>query len=183
VKTHGVFSARLLVEASIDNLIEEFVRHPYLHRREHSLHLRFYELLKSHEQLTEIVPLGFDSEMTQLVHKEWPETLSRDGKPKRGNFDFAILPPAMIGCCPGLEYYQAGRLPAPIVVEMGLDCSRNHLAGDAKKLINSNPLHGYLVHLVRGCGRDPSTEELILDSQKIQESKRRMVGWTRFGLL
>jgi hypothetical protein len=157
--------ARVAVEQSIDHLVEEFLRHPYLHRCEHSVHIRLCELLKSHELLAAQVPLGFNGEVTQLIHKEWPETLSRNGKPKRGNFDVAVLPPRLLASCHSMEVFQNGRLPAPIVVEVGLNYSSRHFHDDAMKLLNSKPQHGYLVHLVRDRRRDVSTERLILSGQ------------------
>lgn len=165
VHDQWLISARSAVEQSIDNLVEEFLRHPYLHRCEHSLHVRLCELLKSHQALAGQVPLGFNGEVTQLIHKEWPETLSRNGKPRRGNFDIAILPPKLLASCHSSRAFQYGRLPAPIVVELGLNYSSGHFRDDALKLLNSKPQHGYLVHLVRDRQRDKSTECLIMTGQ------------------
>ncbi len=165
IEDRWLASARVAVEQSIDRLVEEFIQHPYLHRCEHSVHIRLCELLKSHEQLAAQVPLGFDGEVTQLIHKEWPETLSRSGKPKRGNFDIAILPPKLLAACPTTAVFQSGRLPAPIVIEVGLNYSTQHFHDDAMKLLNSKPQHGYLVHLVRDRRRDGSAERLILSGQ------------------
>ena len=52
---------------------------------------------------------------------------------------------------------------APIVIEVGLDYNAEHLAGDALKLINSKPAHGYLVHLVRELPRVSESETIILE--------------------
>jgi hypothetical protein len=58
--------------------------------------------------------------------------------------------------------FREGHLQAPIVIEVGLDYNAEHLARDAKKLINSKPKHGYLVHLVREVPREASAEQIIL---------------------
>jgi len=48
------------------------------------------------------------------------------------------------------------------VIEIGLDYDAQHLAADAKKLLNSKPKHGYLVHLVRERPREASAEQILL---------------------
>ena len=111
--------------------------------------------------LSHLHPLGDNLCVTQLVHKEWPETTAREGK-RRGNFDLAVLPPHLLRTCQGIDIFLEGRLPAPIVIEIGLDYDVEHLANDAKKLINSKPKFGYLVHLVRNAPRDAMTEQIIL---------------------
>ena len=47
------------------------------------------------------------------------------------------------------------------MIEMGLDYDAEHLAGDIKKLINSKPKHGYLIHLVREKPRDDVSEDML----------------------
>jgi hypothetical protein len=153
--------ARVLVEQAIDRLIEEFIAFPYLHRVEHSLHARLFQLMTSFQLLAQHVPIGADLGLTQLVHKEWPETVGRDGN-RRGNFDLAVLSPRLINGCPSVKVFREGHLQAPIVIELGLDYNAEHLARDAKKLINSKPKHGYLVHLVREAPREAPAEQIIL---------------------
>lgn len=148
--------ATALVEQSIDQLVREFLQFPYLHRVEHSIHAELFHIMMSHPELARRVPLGDDLAKTQLVHKEWPESVARQSN-RRGNFDLAVLSPQLLKGCPSIRAFRGGHLHAPIVIEMGLDYDAEHLAGDAKKLINSRPKHGYLIHFVR---EFPSTTTL-----------------------
>ncbi|MBI3697665.1 MAG: hypothetical protein HY238_22885 [Acidobacteria bacterium] len=151
-------NAKDLVEQSIDRLLQEFIEYPYLHRREHSIHAQLFWIMMSHQELAERVPLGDDLAATQLVHKE---SVGREGN-RRGNFDLAVLSPKLLRGCPSIKAFTEGRLQAPIVIEMGLDYDAEHLAGDAKKLINSKPTHGYLIHLVRELPRESAAEQIVL---------------------
>jgi hypothetical protein len=153
--------AKDLVEQSIDRFLQEFLEYPYLHRREHSIHFQLFSIMMSHQELAQRVPLGDNLAMTQLVHKEWPESVAREEN-RRGWFDLAVLSPKLLRGCPGIRVFLEGHLQAPIVIEMGLDYDTKHLAEDAEKLINSKPKHGYLIHLVRELPREPATERIIL---------------------
>jgi len=153
--------AKNLVEQSIDRLLQEFVECPYLHRVEHSIHVQLISIMLSHQELAQRVPLGDNLAVTQLVHKEWPESVAREGN-RRGSFDLAVLSPKLLRGCPSIRVFRGGHLHAPIVIEMGLDYDAEHLAGDAKKLLNSKPKHGYLIHFVRELPREPATEQIIL---------------------
>ncbi len=153
--------AKLLVERSIDQLIQEFIDFPYLHRVEHSIHCQLFHILLAHEELAQRVSLGTDLGITQLVHKEWPESIARGGN-RRGNFDLAVLSPQQLKGCTTIGTFRGGHLHAPIVIEMGLDYDAEHLARDVKKLINSKPKYGYLVHLVREQPREPVAEQIML---------------------
>lgn len=159
-KDPWVSKARSLVEQAIDHLLQEFLEVPYLHRVEHSIHARLITLLTSSTELSERYPLGGTGAVTQLVHKEWPETTARAGN-RRGNFDLAILSPSLVQGCISLDVFRQGRLPAPFVIEIGLDYDARHLAGDAAKLMNSRPKYGYLMHLVRETPRDRRVEQII----------------------
>jgi len=150
-----------LVEESIDYLIQEFLDCPYLHRVEHSIHAQLFHILVSHEELAKRVILGDGFAKTQLIHKEWPESVARENN-RRGNFDLAVLSPQLIKTCPSISAFRSGYLEAPIVIEMGLDYDAEHLARDALKLINSKPKRGYLIHLVRELPRERSTEKIVL---------------------
>ncbi len=156
--------AKDLVEQSIDQLVQQFIEFPYLHRVEHSIHAQLFCIMMAHPELAQRVPIGNDWAITQLVHKEWPETKPRAGD-RRGNFDISVLSPKLVRECPSMVAFRQGRLNAPIVIEMGLDCDAEHLATDAEKLMNSQPEHGYLIHLVREFPRDPAAEEVILGSE------------------
>jgi hypothetical protein len=139
--------AKLEIEKSIDQLIREFIKHPYLHRCEHSLHCDLYKSLTEKRIFNGKHPLK--STTTQLVHKEWPETELRPGKTKRGNFDFGILSPYSLPSCSNLDFWNGYIKPA-FVIEIGLNYNlRGHLSPDSDKLDNSKVDNGYLIHLVR----------------------------------
>ena len=116
--------------------------------------------MMSYNELSQRVNVGRDLALTQLVHKEWPETVARTGR--RGNFDLAVLSPALLRGCPSIRAFREGHLHAPIVIEIGLDYDAEHLAIDAKKLLHSKPKYGYLIHLVRELRREPTAEQIIL---------------------
>jgi hypothetical protein len=62
------------------------------------------------------------------------------------------------------------------VIEIGLDYDAEHLANDAKKLINSKPRHGYLIHLVREFARGGPPNRFCWASKLNSESRRPMDG-------
>src|ERR1051325_5881343 len=157
------------VDEAVNALIGEFVELPYLHRIEHSLHVRLCALLcdRSNGRLDGRFPIGENLDVAQLVHKERQETFARPEKNnRRGNFDVVVLSPKLLATCPTIEDYRQGRLSAPFVIEMGVDYDIHHLANDARKLINSRPHRGYLVHLTRGAPRDPDVEQIILNLER-----------------
>lgn len=154
------------VEGAINEFVREFLGLPYLHRVEHSIHCALYGHLKRREMLRQLVSLGRFT--TSAVHKEWPETIARDGKRgRRGNFDLAILgPPAPDSGAVDVEVFCRGLIRPAAVIEIGLDYGIDHLEGDILKLKNSNVERGYLVHLARWTG----------ESQKdVQERVRELV--------
>jgi hypothetical protein len=134
-----------VVEKSLDKLVDEFLRVPYLHRVEHSLHARLFAILATDPHLNCELPLRNGT--TQPIHKEWPETVPSP-ETRRGNFDLAILSPALLARH-SVEVFRRGNIPAPIVLELGLDYGAAHLEQDADKLIQSAVQHGYLVHFTR----------------------------------
>ena len=142
-----IAKAKEVAERCIDELVNEFLEKPYLHRVEHSIHARLYELLRSHAPLDS--EYAIDGGLSQPVHKEWPEAIPRPEKNnRRGLFDIAILFPSQLSSCTPKDF-KRGLLKPAIAIEMGLNYGSDHLAGDVKKMINSNISHGYLIHLVR----------------------------------
>ncbi len=161
-----VAEAVTAVEASITKLIEEFRVQPFIHRVEHSLHIRLVQLLGEWEHLRGWYPIGGSGFKTQLIHKEWPETRPRKrpdliADRRRGSFDLAVLAPCQLHGT-ALEQFRTGRIDAPIVIELGLNYGRQHLEGDRDKLANSAVQHPYLVHLSRmPSSRQGTTEDVI----------------------
>lgn len=139
-------AARLQVEEAIDELVTEFIAAPYLHRTEHSIHCRLYELLKLKCLFAATAPLNRWT--TQLVHKEWPEFRVRPDKTGRGNFDLTVLSPERIAHSTLSEFLN-GRIRPSFVIELGLDDKYNHLDSDIAKFCNSGIVGSYIVHLVR----------------------------------
>ncbi|HOQ86599.1 MAG TPA: hypothetical protein PLQ89_12880 [Phycisphaerae bacterium] len=158
--------AMSITEICIDELVREFLELPYLHRVEHSIHARLYGILRAQPHFDRHYPLAGGMMMTQLIHKEWPETQARPDKDnRRGNFDLVILSPGRLKRCSAREFDE-GRIVPPIVIEMGLNYGQGHLVADAEKLLNSHVQHGYLVHLVRDKRHDPTIDEAIRSLQE-----------------
>jgi hypothetical protein len=155
-----VETAVAIVEQVLDQLVFEFLRAPYLHRVEHSLHARLFAILAAQPHFDRNFVLNDGRTVTQPIHKEWPETIPEEGH-RRGSFDLVILPPGLVGQS-SVQAFRTGRIAAPIVIEMGLDYGAGHLMADAEKLINSRVQHGYLVHFTR-LGPDRRAEQLVLD--------------------
>jgi hypothetical protein len=154
------------VERALDSFIDEFIRFPYLHRAEHSIHAQlFHIMMKSPGNLSKHFIMG-SGETTQLIHKEWPWP-DKGSKPKRATFDFAILTPEYIkNGCKSLEDFCEGHTCPPIIIEIGLDYDIKHLKKDNKKLEgflkSGHQFKGYLIHLTRNRKEeDPQVESLI----------------------
>lgn len=171
--------AQVAVEWAIDQLVDEFVESPYLHRCEHSLHCRLYELLMTRPELNEVI--GFGRWRTQSVHKEWPEYRPRPGKRGRGNFDLAILSPDSIQIAT-LDSFLNGRIRPSFAIELGLDYGLDHLTGDIAKFRNSAIRGSYLVHFVREGFVDDhcSVESNVLDCGIRSAYCRHTYGCTYF---
>ncbi len=141
-----------LVEDAISSLVDTFVSAPYLHRVEHSFHTELISELRKHEQLRACVEIGGSGLTTQLIHKEWPETVVRVDRGKtverRGLFDIVVLAPAQFEEVT-LEQFLQGRIEPPIVIEVGLDYGLKHINGDIDKFLTNKVPHPYLIHLSR----------------------------------
>ena len=154
-------AARTAVEAAIDQLVLEFVEHPYLHRVEHSLHCRLYQLMAAKPALRGTLPFG--RWVTQPIHKEWPEWVVRPEKDTRGGYDLAVLSPQVVEGA-SLDDFLQGRLRPFIAIEIGLDYKYDHLDQDIRKLENSGIPDSYILHLVRQDVTDdfPGVERRLL---------------------
>lgn len=163
-----VLEATAAVDRVLVAVVDSFLRDPYRHRVEHSLHAELWSLLSQEAVLAGDHLLKDGSTRTQLVHKEWPETIPRnkpDGTPRpRGLFDLAILSPDQVHAADVTQLI-FGRIAAPIVIEVGLDYGFPHLGQDARKLRNSLVPAPYLLHLTRVRDKDDTrTEQLLCDS-------------------
>jgi hypothetical protein len=141
-------SAVEMVEQAVDLLVDDFAKHPYRHRVEHSLHLQLYRTLAAHQELDVLEPVGESSTRAGLIHKEWPETVPASDADRRGLFDLAVLAPSQLAQAT-VDQFRQGRIHAPIVIEVGLDYGRAHLEQDLTKLENSGVPHAYVVHFSR----------------------------------
>lgn len=160
-----VRAATLSVDQAMDELVERFLVDPYLHRVEHSLHAELFRLLKDRGPLNEETRLA-TGESVQLVHKEWPETLPRLVRgvpPRRGLFDLVVLSPPQLRAAT-LDQFRAGRIAAPIVIEVGLDYGFPHLEQDKVKLVTSKVAFPYLLHLSRIAVRDNGPAEELVEA-------------------
>lgn len=139
-----------IIEKSIDDLVEDFVRHPYKHRSEHSIHCELYAKLFEHRDLQELYPLKEGGiKRIGLVHKDWPEIVPRAGKTsRRGNLDLVVLDPAEIAKHTN-EDFIPGRIRPAFVIELGLNYTLKHIEEDSEKLDFSKCAGGYLIHLLQ----------------------------------
>lgn len=159
IASSWIEQATSVVEHSINQLIREFINHPYLHRVEHSLHCELYRILSNQRLFMTTFPV--EGWVSQPVHKEWPEWTPRPEKGnRRGNFDLCILSPDDTKTC-SFRDFREGRVKPCIVIEIGLDYGLGHLRGDANKIINSKIKYGYLVHLLR--------EEVVGDFNSVEK--------------
>ena len=131
------------VEQAINQLVYGCVQNPWLHRVEHSLHCELYGLMRASPDIPKTVVTA--SFTTQPVHKKWPEPRSHGHRKRRGNFDLAVLQPALGDC--EIDDFRYGRLPLLMAIEVGLNYSVDHLISDWEKLRQSKVPHCYLVHL------------------------------------
>ncbi|MDR3227090.1 MAG: hypothetical protein LBT56_05405 [Prevotellaceae bacterium] len=106
------------VEKSINLFVDEFTQSPYLHIVEHSWHAHLYYLMKQYPELANIVTMK-NGYKTQLIHKEWPETIASEGT-KRGNFDLVVFEPEKITNC-SIKEFIGGKIHPQIVIEMGVN--------------------------------------------------------------
>ncbi|HEU6439536.1 MAG TPA: hypothetical protein VFC12_03765 [Terriglobales bacterium] len=147
------------VERAITQVVRDFMKDPLMHRVEHSIHARLWSLLTAQSIFKNPVAIGSTGMRTQLVHKEWPETLAEVAH-HRGLFDLAILSPQQLVAASRKQFRQ-GRIDAPIVIEVGLDYGYKHLLQDHWKLLNSRVVAPYLIHLSRLHAREVLAETLI----------------------
>jgi len=127
-----------ILETSINSLEDNFIREPYIHRCEHSLHCELYTMLTSHRALQGLYPIGNSAYKASLVHKEGPEPFLREGKNRRGNVDLAILNiDDLATAVDGLNSFTEGRIMPDFIVEIGLNYPIEHLENDEGKLDNS----------------------------------------------
>ncbi len=148
-------SAKIIraVENAINRLVDDFLANPWLHRVEHSLHCELYGLMRAAPDIPKtVVTAAFT---TQPVHKEWPEPQSHGHRKRRGNFDLAVLQPALGDY--EIDDFRYGRLPLLAAIEIGLNYSVDHLMSDWEKLrqasaSNAPPSHSYML-ACSGCRR------------------------------
>lgn len=143
-------TVKSLLETAIDSLIDNFIKEPYLHRVEHSMHCELHGMLSVHRSLqgTPLLQGSNPQRRTGLIHKEWPETKARpESQGRRGNFDLAILSPTSIEGS-SVDEFTRGMIRPNFVIEMGLNYGQQHLENDERKITNSgHESNGYLVHL------------------------------------
>jgi hypothetical protein len=173
IAADGSWGARHVeaVEDCINKLIESFVRAPYLHRVEHSLHCELFRELTAIPDIDSTYEV--EGQTYRVLQKEWPETIPRPEKSgRRGGFDLVILGPRDSSASRlGLSEYCDGLLEPAFAIELGLDYGVGHLKQDAAKLVNSRIQHGYLVHFARDTGTQQSGVEEVVRRLMDHESE------------
>ena len=148
-------------ERAISELALEFIEQPYMHRVEHSLHCRLFELMSAQQAFRHSIRVG--NWLTQPIHKEWPEYIARpENGNRRGAFDLAVISPEVDKPLRVVDFCE-GRIRPCIAVELGLNYGYSHLDGDRRKFSNSKMEHGYLVHFARveAGAPDEAVERLV----------------------
>jgi hypothetical protein len=150
------------VEKAIDLFIDEFIKTPYLHRVEHSIHTQLFHIMMGNSYLSQQVVLGDGKTKTSLVHKEWPWPIK--DKIRRATFDFAVLTQDYLDKdCRSIKEFHKGASCPPIIIEIGLDYGYGHLKKDNDKLIKflNQGYIGYLIHLERKGNKKSNIENVI----------------------
>lgn len=160
------------VEEQLTGFCAVFLRKPFEHRNEHSIHIQIANFLSKTENLTTTPFLQITAPdmaspeklwTVSRIQKEWPTASAlapaNNDRPedtwRRGNFDLAILPERGPGDPYRLtvwDQFYNGREPNPdVVIEVGLDYrASKHLAGDIEKFGKAgNKCPAYFIHLFR----------------------------------
>lgn len=143
-----MFESIFQIRDIIQEFCVDFISNPYFCYTEHGLHALFLS------RVLERIPsdcryFPWDKQQVCVAQCEYP-TAGKLGKPRRQNWDFAIIdtPPHSIakGKQPSYDY-----LKLNTVVEFGLNEEIEHLADDIGRLCHSeaNVMHRYAVHLYR----------------------------------
>ena len=152
------------VEASITKLMDEFRAQPFIHRVEHSLHVRLMQLLSEWEHLRGLV----SDRRQRFQDAADPQRVARDqAAEEEARADRRQAQGFLRRGCSRSQPARKSNpravhrwyIDAPIVIELGLGYWTDHLSGDREKLTNSRVQHQYLVHLSRmpsGYRRDGS---------------------------
>lgn len=127
---------RDLVEQAITKFLRHFVREPYRHRVEHSLHSDLIARLRAIAKIRHGVVHLTENHRCRLIHKEWPGTC-HDGCHNRANVDIAVLKENDVNHPYPIEDFRKGRLPACAGIEMGLDFGEKHFDRDIAKQENN----------------------------------------------
>ena len=156
------------VESQLDRCVLDFMKQPYLHRVEHSLHVEICRRLIENEAfLGQFV--RFENRSASIVQKEWPETLARPEKAdRRGSFDIAILAPTGEIT---RGHFIGGYIRPAFAIEVCLNYGKNHLIGDFDKLRNSRIRCGYLAHFARPEGEPQDDVEAYIG--QVEEQRQQ----------
>ncbi|MGE4572574.1 MAG: hypothetical protein AB7E09_07510 [Candidatus Izemoplasmatales bacterium] len=134
-----------IVENEIEELVNDFKKHPFKHRVEHSFHCELYNRLVKHEELNQYYSL-IDGYTTQLIHKEWPACKLEEVDTRRGNIDLVILSDESIENS-DLELFRLGDIKPFIAIEIGLNYDVKHMIKDIEKLNKVESYRSYIIHL------------------------------------
>ena len=164
---------KCIVESQINRCVLDFMRQPYLHRVEHSLHIEMCRRLAERQELLEQF-IRFDDRSASIVQKEWPETVTRPEKAdRRGSFDISILAPTSEIT---RGHFIGGYIRPAFVIEVCLNYGKDHFIGDFDKLRNSHIRWGYLAHFARPEG-EPQEEVEAYIAQVEKERSQRDNNW------
>jgi hypothetical protein len=169
---------RAEIEVAIEKLTKRFLTDPYRHRVEHSLHCELFGLLNEIPAIRDGRIAIANGYQTGLVHKEWPETLVREFKTGRGNFDLALLTPLPGGQPVEEARFLGGHIKPYAAFELGLDYDRDHFLSDVLKLRHSQIDAGYVIHFARSHALDQEQVRECLEELNTSRNNGED-GWPR----
>jgi len=135
-----------IVRQTAIGLVQEYMAQPYLARSEHGLHVLYFDKLwDALPPNRRYVTVG--QHRLCAIQKEYP-TDGALGKPKRQNWDIALLKEPMDGICS--DRCPLESLPLAAVIEFGLNEASDLLCDDLCRLSRATQVdYGLIVHLYR----------------------------------
>jgi hypothetical protein len=133
------------LDDQVDAFLDTFIKSPYMHRVEHSIHVDLFNRIAALSDVAERnveITNGFKS---SLVHKEWPEPSRINAAKRRGSHDIALLPP----CNPSVEQFCLGYIRPFAAFELGLNYNVAHFDKDVYTLHYAKLRTAYVIHLAR----------------------------------
>lgn len=169
-----------IIENTLEEFCEEFMKNPYLCYTEHGLHALFYSQLDKKLSACDRCYCNCNEQKVCVIQKEYP-TEGKVGKSRRQNWDIAVIntkykkkqesgpneawenyKPEFIPktdwqnlqTSTSTRYHEYDAFKLFAVIEFGLNEGIEHLKDDVDRLLNArNVENKYIVHLYRTAGK------------------------------